>query len=120
MYSDFKEGYMEALFFTDTDRDGDKGTGITEDMDFLSFSPSAMESIEEDCSDFYSYYKSWWESENMSDHEAGILFWLTRNRHGAGFWDGKLSLEAGKYLTDMSHPYGEVNPYVGDDGKIYL
>ena len=34
---------------------------------------------------------------------AGGDFHLTRNRHGAGFWDG--DWECGKELTELSHPY---------------
>jgi len=51
---------------------------------------------------------------------AGHDFWLTRNGHGAGFWDGDwMPRHIGEALTKASKPYGEVNLYVGDDGKIY-
>lgn len=46
-------------------------------------------------------------------------FWLTRNRHGAGFWDGDYSEPIGKQLTDLSHSFGECDLYIGDDGMIY-
>lgn len=49
---------------------------------------------------------------------AGHDFWLTRNGHGAGFWDRGLG-ELGTRLTSASEPYGEANLYVGDDGKVY-
>jgi hypothetical protein len=49
---------------------------------------------------------------------AGHDFWLTRNRHGAGFWDGDWG-ENGETLTAMAHAYGEVEIYVGDDDQIY-
>lgn len=39
----------------------------------------------------------------------GHNFWLTRNRHGAGFWDGRYSEFLGLTLTDLSHAQGEVN-----------
>jgi hypothetical protein len=42
---------------------------------------------------------------------AGHDFWLTRNRHGAGFWDRYLD-ELGQRLTDASHGCGEANLYV--------
>uniref|UniRef100_A0A6M3KU12 Uncharacterized protein n=1 Tax=viral metagenome TaxID=1070528 RepID=A0A6M3KU12_9ZZZZ len=50
---------------------------------------------------------------------AGHDFWLTRNGHGAGFWDGNWPELEGNQLTDASIKYGEFNLYVGDDGKIY-
>lgn len=51
--------------------------------------------------------------------QIGHDFWLTRNRHGAGFWDrgiGKL----GDQLTTLAHSFGESILYVGDDGNIYV
>jgi hypothetical protein len=51
---------------------------------------------------------------------AGHDFWLTRNGHGAGFWDGDWQPKSlGKTLTDAAHAYGETYLYVGDDGMIY-
>lgn len=51
---------------------------------------------------------------------AGHDFWLTRNGHGAGFWDGDwMPRSIGDKLTKASKPYGSVDLYVGDDGKIY-
>lgn len=44
--------------------------------------------------------------DGMDPAQVGHDFWLTRNRHGAGFWDRGLG-ERGDYLTAMSHPYGE-------------
>ena len=58
---------------------------------------------------------------DYSDERFGHDFWLTRNRHGAGFWDRK-ELEAdglGERLTDLAHAMGECELYVGDDGEVY-
>ncbi len=44
-------------------------------------------------------------------------FWLTRNGHGSGFWDG--GYVNGDLLTKKCEKYGPLNLYVGDDGKIY-
>lgn len=49
---------------------------------------------------------------------AGLDFWLTRNGHGAGFWDRELG-PLGDRLTNAAHAYGEVDLYLGDDGVIY-
>lgn len=50
--------------------------------------------------------------------QAGHDFALTRNHHGAGFWDRGLG-SAGDALTEASHHHGEAYFYLGDDGKIY-
>lgn len=44
--------------------------------------------------------------EGINEERAGHDFWLTRNRHGTGFWDRGLS-EIGDKLTELAHPYGE-------------
>lgn len=64
---------------------------------------------------------------------GGNDFWLTRNGHGAGFWDGDWSYEvspagsrweekmhnAGEVLDKAAGKAGEYSLYVGDDGKVY-
>lgn len=50
---------------------------------------------------------------------AGHDFWLTRCGHGAGFWDGDWPEPHAQQLTDASEAFGNVEPYAGDDGKVY-
>jgi hypothetical protein len=50
--------------------------------------------------------------------QAGIDYWLTRNGHGAGFWDRDLG-DVGDRLTAAAEADGMVDLYVGDDGRIY-
>lgn len=52
------------------------------------------------------------------DEQNGHDFWLTRNGHGAGFWDRSYG-DVGKKLTEACKVYGSVDLCVGDDGKIY-
>jgi hypothetical protein len=57
-------------------------------------------------------------SEFTDDEHIAHDFWLTRNHHGAGFWDG----DYGKYgdqLTAIAQTFSEVNLYIGDDNLIY-
>lgn len=53
----------------------------------------------------------------------GHDFWLTRNRHGMGFWDHEYSLDSSKRveadLTRLANEIGECWLYVGDDGLVY-
>jgi hypothetical protein len=53
------------------------------------------------------------------EESAGHDFWLTRNGHGAGFWDGDWMGPAAAILTAASHTFGEFNLYIGDDGQIW-
>lgn len=50
---------------------------------------------------------------------AGHDFWLTRNGHGAGFWDGDWPEPWADLLDKAAKAAGECDLYVGDDGRIY-
>jgi len=49
--------------------------------------------------------------------EAGGDFFLTRNGHGAGFFDG--DWEDGDHLTLAANRFGEFELYRGNDGLAY-
>lgn len=55
-----------------------------------------------------------WSGEKRAGHD----FWLTRNGHGAGFWDRGLGA-LGERLTQAAEVYSSVDLYVSDDGLIY-
>lgn len=55
--------------------------------------------------------------EGIEDSQAGHDFWLTRNRHGAGFWDRGLG-DVGKALTEAAHAFGATDLYITDDGQV--
>jgi len=48
--------------------------------------------------------------------------WLTRNGHGAGFWDrGALDARGlGDALSDHAKTFGTSDVYIGDDMRIHL
>lgn len=45
------------------------------------------------------------------------MFWLTRNGHGSGFWDG--SYKNGDELSDACDNYPAISLLINDDGKVY-
>lgn len=51
--------------------------------------------------------------------QIGHDFWLTRNGHGAGFWDRNLD-ELGDKVTKICKEFPEKYVVVGDDEKIYI
>lgn len=51
-----------------------------------------------------------------TDTDVAHDFALTRNRHGAGFWDRGLG-EIRDRLTESAHAWGETNPYVDHDAN---
>lgn len=88
--------------------------------------PEALDTIVRDCAAFQEACADCISDAfcirgniNASDH-AGRDFWLTRNHHGAGFWDGDWSEPEAELLTQAAQAFGEIDLYMGDDGKIYL
>ena len=59
--------------------------------------------------------------EHPDPTRAAHDFWLTRNGHGAGFWDGDWPIngDALTALVGWGTDFGEVSLYIGDDGEIY-
>jgi len=53
--------------------------------------------------------------------QSGYDFALTRNGHGAGFWDRGYG-DVGDRLTDASRPYGpvEIQAWINGDGDIQV
>jgi hypothetical protein len=92
------------------------GTPLDDNYDPMDFHPDAVAAMVADCQKF--------QEENATDiaHNlslAGYHFWLTRNGHGVGFWDGDWP-EGGDRLTKASDAFGETWLYVGDDAKLHI
>jgi len=122
----FTQGYVEALFFTECHSDNPE----LEEATFADLAPETLAMVIRDCQDFRSSLprdnegRTWldlaYESPNgYSDNQAGVDFWLTRNRHGCGFWDRGLG-QLGESLAWAAHGWGEVYVCRGDDGLIYV
>jgi hypothetical protein len=123
----FTVAYIEAALWSSND-DSDPETGgepLDKNYDFTDLAPEALEKIVADCVSFQSDNQELIDAADYQvrdyskDEMAGHDFWLTRNGHGAGFWDRGLG-EIGQKLTAAAHTFGECNLYVGDDGKLYL
>lgn len=52
------------------------------------------------------------------DGQIGHDFILTRNGHGAGFWDRGYG-EPGEVLSTWAKTFGTIGLSLGDDGKVY-
>jgi hypothetical protein len=105
--------YVETALWSSNDDDGyplDDRFGV-EDV-----APEVIAAMREDLDAFIASLPL--AAAFLDDEQVAHDFWLTRNRHGAGFWDRGLGA-LGEYLALLAHPYGEVYLYVGDDGLIY-
>jgi hypothetical protein len=110
----FERAYIEAMLWSSL---GDDDEPLDKNYSMTDLAPETVERIHADCEAFIAQC----DDELDGDYEqAGHDFWLTRNHHGAGFWDGDWGKERGDRLTVASHSFGELWPYIGDDGMIYL
>ena len=116
--------YMVCALWSSTDDDGEPLDGFYEVYDLAD---EAQASMIEDVQGFLDIvededidWRSGWSADQL-----GHDFWLTRNGHGAGFWDrysgdGQQLTEIGDQLTKWAKSFGTSDVYVGDDGKLYV
>ncbi len=116
---EFTQGYLECALWSTLDDEGDALDSVygVEDI-----APVTLQEAVRECKDFQEaqaelLQKAYTQGRYTAE-TAGHDFWLTRNGHGAGFWDRGLG-DIGDKLTEASKPYGEVDLYVGDDGLVY-
>lgn len=113
------EAYVACALWSTND-ESDEAGGFPMDQSYTrdDMDPTLLESMRSDCEAFCEAQRVDLVGSGLNDDRIGIDFWLTRNHHGAGFWDRDLG-DVGDRLTDAAHAYREVWLYVGDDGKIY-
>jgi hypothetical protein len=116
----FLDSYVECALWSSNDDDGNP-------LDSLRYADAELAEetrarMTKDCQAFELAANNlfaaaaYYEGAEQVAHD----FWLTRNHHGAGFWDGDYPEPLGQQLTDLADSFGECDLYVGDDGKIYL
>ena len=108
----FTNACFEAMAFTDFNEDNEipENATVAEETRF---------DLAADCRSFYRRFGPFIDTAGGTDEQAGHDFWLTRNGHGAGFWDGDWPEPYADILTTGAKNYGEFQTYLGDDGKIY-
>lgn len=110
--------YLTAALFSETGPDSeplDQVYGIEQ------FSPEAWVLAVADCKEFCRQAAPWIRQMpagcKLSD--LGHDLWLTRNHHGAGFWDGDWPEPVGTALTDLTKKFKELSIYL-DKGSLHF
>jgi hypothetical protein len=115
-FDTFFKSYIETALWASSDINSEEDTSLLmKNYTIDDFDEKSLDSLHKDCVSFFSN-----NFELIKDNPslAGHDFFLTQNRHGAGFWDGDWPKEIGDKLTKESHNYGETNFWVSE-GKIY-
>lgn len=114
----FTRGYLEAALWTS---DPDPGSGQWGEHDrwmIENIDDASIARAIEVCTDFQAANAADLAATGADDTRNGLDFWLTRNGHGAGFWDRGYG-DVGERLTSAAHVYGEayvIGPETGDNG----
>jgi hypothetical protein len=101
LYREFVQQYVVTLLWCSTD---DEGEPLDKNFSSSDIPLDVAKRIVADCRKF------WTEANDdifFNPSQAGHDFALTRNHHGAGFWDGEWEEEVGEKLTKLSHSFGE-------------
>lgn len=133
---DFTQAYIECALWSSTacdspeENEADPNHEGCFDASFQSLgydelTEECLAQVIADCEDFQTanaeLLDKWYGECGETPERAGHDFWLTRNRHGAGYWDrwnsGTPQGKIGQALTDAAHVYGSVDLYY-IDGKV--
>ena len=113
--------YIEAALWSSTDESReDGGDPLDVNYGLEDLAPETIQKMAADCDRFREV-----AGDMLDEHSDSTMgahdFWLTRNGHGAGFWDGDWPVngEALTAIVGWRTDFPEVDLYVGDDGKIY-
>jgi len=119
----FVSAYLDAIWALTGNVDPDASLD-SEGFTIDAMDISTMRGVITDCEAFYH------RNKHLIDRRADVVgaerashaghdFFLTRNGHGAGFWDGDWPKAEGETLTSAAEAFGPTYFYVGDDGRIY-
>lgn len=87
----------------------------SEFQEFVAASIIAVKDKRGYCADLSRYFLGMTDRFQL-EHD----YILTRNHHGAGFWDGDWDKSVGEILTTVAHLHSEIEAYVGDDNFVYF
>ena len=113
------EGYLEAALWTEEENLTEENEDL--DVNIFNIASGSVEQAKKDIETFIANagedaINEAVEKNGLSHLGHDIL--LTRNRHGAGFFDHCYNNE--KKMMDAAQCLGEKYIYCGDDGKIYI
>jgi hypothetical protein len=114
----FLRQYLETMLWSTNDNsDESGGDPLDKNYGISDISDELLASSIKDCNAFIKMAGEKLDQAG-DDEQNGHDFWLTRNGHGAGFWDRGYG-PVGDELSRMAKTFGGYDPHVGDNGKIY-
>lgn len=115
----FFDAYVEAALWSSTD---DNDEPLDRNYDKGDIAEETLAKMKSDCLKFRKENYELYDDNGWDDEQAGHDFWLSRNGHGAGFFDKQSedgSYDVGEKLQKIAKSYGTFDLIVGDDGQIH-
>lgn len=118
----FFDGYVACALWSSNDASTPAG-GEPMDKNYCAsdIDGETQRLMGEECAEFERQNRdaldSFYAITDRTPADAGHDFWLTRNGHGAGFWDRDAGA-VGEVLTAAAHSWGECHLYVTDAGRV--
>jgi hypothetical protein len=108
--------YLETALWSSCDLDG---TPLDRDYSIEDIDVDFVRQSLHDCNAFKKIAGTKGIDLDSSDFENWQHdFWLTRNGHGAGFWDGDYPDDIGEILTKLSKRFRPVDLFVSENKTI--
>ncbi len=103
------------------------GAPLDDHFGFDDFTVKSLRKAQADCDAFFDALESAGIAECAAQYaDDGRIahdFWLTRNGHGAGFWDGDYDggeNDIGDALTAIAKGFAGMYVSIDDDGNLHL
>jgi len=124
---EFTRAYLETALWSSNDESTPQGgEPFDKNYTLANIHPDDVAEAIKLCADFQAAHSEDLDTCTQSGPDWGPMghgghdLWLTRNGHGAGFWDGDYPKEPGERLTKAAKELGECYPYLSDDGWVRL
>ena len=111
----FTDAYVTCALWSET---GDDEEPLDSEHSIDDIDSRSLLSMQQDCDKFRTDNRDD-INELDDDSQASHDFWLSRNGHGAGFWD-RGNGDLGERLTKASQMFKTCNLYIGDDRRIHV
>ena len=109
--------YIQCALWSSMDDSGEPLDGQYSEEDL---SAETIEKMTADVERFVREAKDAIIDSGISESDIGHDFWLTRNGHGAGFWDRGLDKEVSDQFCKICDSFGSCELYLDDDNEIHI
>lgn len=117
---EFTQGYLEAALWSshDVDDQGNVKGNLDDNYGIDDIATESLVTMIDECKQFQEENADLLK-EAGSPGRNGHDFWLTRNSHGAGYWDRGYDKKVGDGLTQAAKDFGGCDLEVWNDGKVH-